>query len=177
MSGGSLNYACDRLDYLAEDLRNSREEVKLTNKQELMRLRLAEFTEQLAAVYKEIEWSDSGDTTSDAWVTPTNEFMTRFKILIDDLGESLPDLLSQPNFGDRDPLVKWPNLEGRIREIVIEELDKQKESEKDDEREQKAPCDSCGRFYPESTFTYNMSTGKRSCPICMTSYKKHLWRH
>lgn len=71
MSGGSWNYAYQRVDMAADDLRQHE-----TGDDEL-RQRLAEHMRELAVVMKAIEWADSADTSADSWIEPTREFLTK----------------------------------------------------------------------------------------------------
>lgn len=69
MSGGSLDYACHKIQYIAEDLQGS------IHGGHLYRRLLFQHLLKLAEVLKSIEWSDSADYAPDKWILDTEEFL------------------------------------------------------------------------------------------------------
>ena len=81
MSGGSLDYACWKLERIADDLSSENydpeydsETIKAKSDHPL-RVLIVEELRALAHVLHEIEWSDSGDTGPDDWVVATKAYL------------------------------------------------------------------------------------------------------
>ena len=81
MSGGSLDYAYEKLNDVASDVRSSAG-YREHNYPEL-RLAMAEHLEKMAKVVHAIEWSDSGDWKRDAWVPYAEQYIGLMDLIQD----------------------------------------------------------------------------------------------
>ena len=71
MSGGSMDYAYSKLEDAASAVRSSADFHEFPQ----LRIAIAQHIESLAEVLHAMEWSDSGDTGTDAWVQRAERYI------------------------------------------------------------------------------------------------------
>ncbi len=72
MSGGSLDYAFEKVNGIAEAVEASADRC---DQRAALRVRFADELRSVSRVLRAIEWADSGDAAPDSWVQAVEDYL------------------------------------------------------------------------------------------------------